>query len=154
MQIFKRHEKNFSHMKFETVNNILLNDLPEFPSAALLSTDDTTALPCFDALQKNSFYVILLNVNDLYNGTRRKGQNMDEFKVVRRHMRFTGRVQGVGFRYRAKYAANGMGITGWAKNEWDGSVEMERQIRLSVWCLSEPIRHKKMQLSIKSLEVL
>ena len=34
---------------------------------------------------------------------------MDEFKVVRRHMRFTGRVQGVGFRYRAKYAANGMG---------------------------------------------
>lgn len=127
MQIFKRHEKNFSHMKFETVNNILLNDLPEFPSAALLSTDDTTALPCFDALQKNSFYVILLNINDLYNGTRRKGQNMDEFKVVRRHMRFTGRVQGVGFRYRAKYAANGMGITGWAKNEWDGSVEMEAQ---------------------------
>ena len=127
MQIFKRHEKNFSHMKFETVNNILLNDLPEFPSAALLSTDDTTALPCFDALQKNSFYVILLNVNDLYNETRRKGQNMDEFKVVRRHMRFTGRVQGVGFRYRAKYAANGMGITGWAKNEWDGSVEMEAQ---------------------------
>ena len=117
MQIFKRHEKNFSHMKFETVNNILLNDLPEFPSAALLSTDDTTALPCFDAL----------NVNDLYNGTRRKGQNMDEFKVVRRHMRFTGRVQGVGFRYRAKYAANGMGITGWAKNELDGSVEMEAQ---------------------------
>ena len=89
-------------MKFETVNNILLNDLPEFPSAALLPTDDT-------------------------NETRRKGQNMDEFKVVRRHMRFTGRVQGVGFRYRAKYAANGMGITGWAKNEWDGSVEMEAQ---------------------------
>ena len=56
-----------------------------------------------------------------------KGRNMDEFKVVRRHMRFTGRVQGVGFRYRAKYAANGMGITGWAKNEWDGSVEMEAQ---------------------------
>ena len=25
------------------------------------------------------------------------------------------------------YAANGMGITGWAKNEWDGSVEMEAQ---------------------------
>ena len=33
-------------------------------------------------------------------------------------------------------------------------IRMERQIRLSVWCLSEPIRHKKMQLSIKSLEVL
>ena len=24
-------------------------------------------------------------------------------------------------------------------------IRMERRIRLSVWCLSEPIRHKKMQ---------
>ncbi|MBO5283787.1 MAG: acylphosphatase [Lachnospiraceae bacterium] len=47
--------------------------------------------------------------------------------MVRKHYRFTGQVQGVGFRYRAKYAANGMCITGWAKNEWDGSVEMEVQ---------------------------
>ena len=47
--------------------------------------------------------------------------------MVRKHFRFTGRVQGVGFRYRAKYAANGMCITGCVKNEWDGSVEMEVQ---------------------------
>ena len=47
--------------------------------------------------------------------------------MVRKHFRFTGRVQGVGFRYRAKYAANGMCITGWVNNEWDGSVEMEVQ---------------------------
>lgn len=47
--------------------------------------------------------------------------------IVRKHFRFTGKVQGVGFRYRAKYAVNGMGITGWAKNEYDGSVEMEAQ---------------------------
>ena len=47
--------------------------------------------------------------------------------MVRKHFRLTGRVQGVGFRYRAKYAANGMCITGWVKNEWDGSVEMEVQ---------------------------
>lgn len=47
--------------------------------------------------------------------------------IVRKHFRFTGRVQGVGFRYRAKYAANGMCITGWVKNEYDGSVEMEAQ---------------------------
>ena len=47
--------------------------------------------------------------------------------IVRKHFRFTGKVQGVGFRYRAKSAANGMGITGWAKNEYDGSVEMEAQ---------------------------
>lgn len=47
--------------------------------------------------------------------------------MVRKHIKFTGRVQGVGFRYRASYAANGLGVTGWVKNEWDGSVEMEAQ---------------------------
>ena len=50
-----------------------------------------------------------------------------DMSIVRKRFRFTGRVQGVGFRYRAKYAANGMCITGWVKNEWDGSVEMEAQ---------------------------
>lgn len=52
---------------------------------------------------------------------------MADIKIVRKHMRFIGRVQGVGFRYRAKYAANGVGITGWVRNEWDGSVELEAQ---------------------------
>lgn len=47
--------------------------------------------------------------------------------MVRRHYRFTGNVQGVGFRYRARHAASGICITGWVKNEWDGSVEMEVQ---------------------------
>lgn len=46
---------------------------------------------------------------------------------VRRHIIFNGRVQGVGFRYRAVYAARGLGVTGWVKNNWDGSVEMEAQ---------------------------
>lgn len=47
--------------------------------------------------------------------------------MIRKHFKFTGRVQGVGFRYRAKYSASGIGVTGWVKNEWDGSVEMEAQ---------------------------
>lgn len=47
--------------------------------------------------------------------------------IIRKHFKFTGRVQGVGFRYRAKYAANSMGVTGWVRNEYDGSVEMEAQ---------------------------
>lgn len=42
-------------------------------------------------------------------------------------MRITGQVQGVGFRYRAQYAAGCLGVTGWVRNEWDGSVEMEVQ---------------------------
>ena len=41
------------------------NDLPEFPSAVLLSIDDATASPHSSALQiENSFCVILLKVND------------------------------------------------------------------------------------------
>lgn len=52
---------------------------------------------------------------------------MSEKNIIRQHMRITGQVQGVGFRYRTKYAAGGLGITGWVRNEWDGSVELEAQ---------------------------
>ena len=47
--------------------------------------------------------------------------------IERRHYIFSGSVQGVGFRYRAKYAARGLGITGYVKNLYDGRVEMEVQ---------------------------
>ena len=50
---------------------------------------------------------------------------MDE--PVRKHIVFYGIVQGVGFRYRARYAAEHFGATGWVKNESDGSVSMEIQ---------------------------
>lgn len=45
----------------------------------------------------------------------------------RRHWRFTGLVQGVGFRYRAQHAASLLGLTGWVENQPDGSVELEAQ---------------------------
>ena len=44
---------------------------------------------------------------------------------VRKHIIFSGRVQGVGFRYTACYLARPLGLTGWVKNLYDGSVEME-----------------------------
>lgn len=47
--------------------------------------------------------------------------------IVRKHFFFKGRVQGVGFRYRAHNAASMYGVTGWVKNLYDGSVEMEAQ---------------------------
>ncbi|SEG20119.1 acylphosphatase [Eubacterium ruminantium] len=47
--------------------------------------------------------------------------------IVREHYIFRGNVQGVGFRYTAKYAARAYGLTGWVKNCYDGSVEMELQ---------------------------
>lgn len=46
---------------------------------------------------------------------------------IRKHLRFYGRVQGVGFRYYAVNKANQLGLTGWVKNLPDGSVEMEAQ---------------------------
>ena len=46
---------------------------------------------------------------------------------VRKHIYFSGQVQGVGFRYRSAYLARPLGLTGWVKNLWDGRVEMEIQ---------------------------
>lgn len=48
---------------------------------------------------------------------------------IRKHIVFYGRVQGVGFRYTAKYLAQSMELTGWVRNEWDGTVTMEVQGR-------------------------
>lgn len=47
--------------------------------------------------------------------------------TVRKHIYFSGRVQGVGFRYRSYYIAQSLGLTGWVTNLWDGRVEMEVQ---------------------------
>ena len=47
--------------------------------------------------------------------------------MVRMHYNFVGRVQGVGFRYTAYYAAKQLGLTGFVENEYDGSVTMEVQ---------------------------
>ena len=51
--------------------------------------------------------------------------------IVRKHIYFSGQVQGVGFRYRAKNAARANDLTGWVDNLWDGRVEMEVQGELS-----------------------
>lgn len=48
---------------------------------------------------------------------------------IRKHLVFQGRVQGVGFRYKAKYLAQSMGLTGWVRNEMDGTVTLEVQGR-------------------------
>ena len=65
--------------------------------------------------------------------------------MIRKHIVFTGWLQGVGFRWRARQAAevygsrartasasssrtaHGSGCTRWVRNEWDGSVTMEIQ---------------------------
>ena len=47
--------------------------------------------------------------------------------TVRRRYSIEGQVQGVGFRYRARYAAQTLELTGWVENEDDGSVTLEVQ---------------------------
>ena len=46
---------------------------------------------------------------------------------IRRHIDLYGWVQGVGLRWRAENAANALGVTGWVRNNFDGSVTMELQ---------------------------
>ena len=47
--------------------------------------------------------------------------------MVRKHIFFSGDVQGVGSRYRSFYIAQSLGLAGWVENLWDGRVEMEVQ---------------------------
>ena len=52
---------------------------------------------------------------------------MEHNGMIRKHIFFSGRVQGVGFRYRSCYIAQMLGLTGWVTNTWDDRVEMEVQ---------------------------
>ena len=45
-------------------------------------------------------------------------------KQVARFYRIRGRVQGVGFRYFAEQAAQALGISGWVRNDDDGTVQV------------------------------
>ena len=47
--------------------------------------------------------------------------------LVRKEIIFHGRVQGVGFRFTASNIARALSLTGWCKNEYDGTVRAEVQ---------------------------
>lgn len=62
----------------------------------------------------------------------------DDSPPVRRRFRFSGRVQDVGFRYEASLTAGRLGLTGWARNENDGTVTVEAEGREA--CVDEFLR--------------
>ena len=56
---------------------------------------------------------------------------------IRKKYKFYGRVQGVGFRYTAKYLAQSLGLTGWVKNdiEWIDSEVIPTELEQSFYVI-------------------
>ncbi len=62
---------------------------------------------------------------------------------IRKHFCFSGRVQGVGFRFQACRLAQSLGLTGYVLNLSDGRVELEAQGEEElVWNLLSALNHQ------------
>lgn len=75
--------------------------------------------------------------------------------MTARHVYFSGRVQGVGFRYSTKQIASGFDVTGWVKNLPDGRVELFVQASDSdeVEAFLEDIQQSSLGSHVKEREV-
>ncbi len=72
---------------------------------------------------------------------------------VRKHIYFSGRVQGVGFRYSAVTLARTLDVTGWVRNLADGRVEMEAQGREEAIDLLLSRLHAQRWIVIEDMEI-
>jgi len=65
-------------------------------------------------------------------------------KKVRAHVLIKGRVQGVFFRAETCSQAYSLGLTGWVRNRWGGSVEAvfegedQKVQKMITWCYKGP----------------
>jgi acylphosphatase len=73
-------------------------------------------------------------------------------------VRITGLVQGVSFRAYAREVARGLGVTGWLRNERDGSVaghfegDDDAVDGLVAWCRRGPAYAEVDEVSVKDAE--
>ena len=88
-----------------------------------------------------------------------KVEPLDIENAVRKAITVSGRVQGVGFRFFTQQTALNLRITGWVKNQNDGSVTMEvqgtpQQIDALITRLKKGNGYSKVvQMKIEDLEV-
>jgi acylphosphatase len=65
--------------------------------------------------------------------------------ISRAHVKISGYVQGVSFRYYTQVMANQLGLKGWVRNLWDGGVEAvfegeeEAVDKMVGWCHDGPL---------------
>jgi acylphosphatase len=78
--------------------------------------------------------------------------------MVTRHLRISGRVQGVGFRYSMQREAARLGLSGWVRNRRDGGVEALVQgdeasvAALTAWARRGPAGARVSELRVASAE--
>ena len=74
------------------------------------------------------------------------------------HVVVRGYVQSVGFRANCARRAEALGVTGWVRNQWDGSVEalFEGDVaavdRLVDWCRAGPSRSEVTSVKVMEAE--
>jgi len=77
--------------------------------------------------------------------------------MITRHLRITGRVQGVGYRDALCAQAATLGVTGWVRNRRDGSVEAlvqgeaERVEQMIAWARRGPPAARVVEVRIEAI---
>jgi acylphosphatase len=88
------------------------------------------------------------------------GGGPDPDARIRRRLRVRGGVQGVWFRASAAREAARIGVTGFARNERDGSVTVEAEgpraavVAMERWCAVGPPRAEVTEVEVADIEPL